>query len=129
MTLILTSRQVEDLFHPWPVSNLGHNLWRLRVAKPSELAKYKCFWWVTDGKRKRRVSMKRALKMVLDGDWGHQRHMIHSMARSGYVPRAVIIDKGVVIDGNHGLLALLVRDYYGPILVVEGPVTRRRKKP
>lgn len=117
--LTLTSQDVVDLFDPWPIRLPAGIAWKLRIAKPSELASYLCFWKV-DGSKEPFVTMAQALEKVKLEDWRNQRHMIYGMARKGHVPRVVIILDRIVIDGNHGLLSLLLREYDRPVVVVEG---------
>ena len=117
--LPLTSEEVLGLFEPWPISLPMGVKWKLRVAKPSELTSYLCFWKV-DGAKRPFITMREALEMVRFKDWRNQRHMVAGMIRKGYVPSVIIILDRIVVDGNHGLLSLLWRDYDGPVLVVEG---------
>lgn len=123
----LTSLQVYELFDPWPIA-LPSCEWVLRTAKVEDLAEYKCYWWLNVGLRKHRVTMREALKRVIEKDWMHQRHMVLGLARSGHLPRAILIYDGVVVDGNHGLLALAFRRYNGSILVAEAIVPPRRAR-
>ena len=117
--MTLTSQEVVELFDPWPCRVPLGVAWKLRIAKPWELASYLCFWKV-DGAKAPFVTMEEALIKVQFEDWRNQRHMIHGMVRKGHIPRVVIILDRIVIDGNHGLLSLLLRKYDRPIIVVEG---------
>lgn len=129
--MFLTSDDVRGLFNPWPI-RVPECEWRLRLAKPAQLMEYKCFWWVEESGEKYRISMREAYHRVMEDDWRGQRHMVHGMIQSRHIPRGIIIHDGIVIDGNHSLLALLAIDYDRPIFVLEGPVKgskRRGTKP
>jgi hypothetical protein len=77
--------------------------------------KYKCFW-------DKKIGMVAAYWRVMDGKLVPGRDQyIWSLSDSACALKrpTIMVHKGVIVDGNHRMLALIHNNYDGPILVIE----------
>src|SRR5216117_1382132 len=102
---------------PWPIAFRHARRWRIRFLTLKQTLRFKTFW--TDA-RGRRVSAKVAAARIRK-NWLGKDHQVASAARVGlclHRPVVMVLD-GVLVDGNHTLLALERRRYKGRVLVLE----------
>lgn len=116
--LKISAKQLKEMFDIWPIALPKRWRFKLRVATPKSLIRYRYMNHL--GKKRRTIGYVLKNLSLLGG--GHE-HLIRSIARSNHIPGIVVVAKGVVIDGNHSLLALLLRGYNKPILIAEAIIS------
>lgn len=111
--MIITWKQLKNWLDPWPIVFRGNPKFRAKLVTAKQLGKYKSCW----GYQKR--TLDEILRLIEEDDFRGKQHQIRSLARSAYEPRAIIIKDGIVWDGNHGALAMLLRKSKKLIMVLE----------
>ncbi len=101
----------------WPMGFRGRRKWNLRFITMTEVKSLRSIWR-HKGKRK---TMRTTHRLVMKEDLLGRSHSVLSRARNSSIetrPFALVV-RGVVIDGNHLLLALIERNYRGKVLIAE----------
>ncbi len=115
---MIRHRDVVAWAQPWPIRfKTAKGLWRIRLVTLSQALAFKAFWRDDGG---RRVTARTAARRIRK-NWLGKDHQIASLARVGavhYRP-VLLVEKGIIVDGNHTLLALERLRYRGRILVLE----------
>lgn len=103
--------------NPWPIRFSRRFPWRIRFVSVRQALRYKSFWHTEQGKR---VTAMTAAKLIRK-NWLNKDHQIASAARVGRCLHrpVILVHAGVIVDGNHTLLALERRRYRGRIMVIE----------
>lgn len=113
--MITNLKQTRQLVDPFPIT-MSKGRYRWTVSTVAKLAKTKCFWHTGKGKR---VSIRTAAKIVRK-EWGGRHHHISALMQSGPGKLPIImVEGGVIIDGNHRLIAMVLMKYKGPVIKVE----------
>lgn len=102
----------------WPMGFQGRRYWRLRFLTMTEIKALRSCWKDENG---RRFTLKTVHRRVMKSNWNGARHGLRSRARAASIelrPFALVV-RGIVMDGNHTLLALIERGYRGKVLIGE----------
>jgi hypothetical protein len=111
--VITTTRELRLLLDPWPIA-LTKGRWRWRLASMAKCRRLKCFWKI----KGKRVSAETAARSLLRY-WPEKHHGVVTIQQAGQRARWIIVENGVVVDGNHHLLAMIRAGYKGPVIVIE----------
>ncbi len=113
--MITNLKQTRQLVDPFPIT-MSKGRYRWTVSSVAKLAKLKCFWRTSKGNR---VSMRTAAK-ILRKEWGGHHHHVSGIMQSGPGKLPIImVEQGIIIDGNHRLIAMVLMKYKGPLIKVE----------
>lgn len=109
--LITNLKQTRQLVDPFPIT-MSKGRYRWTVSTVAKLAKLKCFW-----DRRARIS---SVARSIGKRWPARHHHISALIQSGPEKMPVImVEEGVIIDGNHRLIAMVLMKFKGPVIKVE----------
>ncbi len=112
--MITTTRELRELLDPWPIA-MTKGRYRWTVSTAAKCSKLKCFWNTPAGKK---ISVAAAAKKVRKY-WPDHHHHVSALIRSGPGLTFVIVEDGVVVDGNHRLIAMIQMKYRTPVIRVD----------
>ena len=112
---LISHKTVEEFWKPWPIVLKKGSRFRLRFVRLSRARKYMAYWCGGI------YTIEDCYYRIKKRDWMGKRHQIESAARHySFDQPTVIVNKyGIVIDGNHRLLALIQKKYKGLIMILE----------
>lgn len=108
--MITTHKEVRALLDPWPIA-MSKGRYRWTVSTVAKCKKLKSFW-DPDYKMS-------AVARQLRERWPSRHHHVSAIEMSGPGLPFIIVERGMVVDGNHRLLAMIRMKYKGPIIRVD----------